>query len=132
MPHLTLYALEPQLAGREDALVAGLTDAVVAVYGEWARRLVAVRLVGVPSGRWAVGGVRGENVAPSVEFGIKAGALARPDGPEIAGRLAAGVTDVLAEVFGERFRDDIMIEFHPQHDARIALGGRLLDAAGSA
>ncbi|MFD2399762.1 hypothetical protein ACFSVJ_27505 [Prauserella oleivorans] len=32
MPHLTVHALEHQLAGREDKLIAALTDAVVEVY----------------------------------------------------------------------------------------------------
>ena len=57
MPHLTVLAAEAQLAGHEDTLITALTDAVVSVYGDWARPLVVIRLVGVPTGRWAVGGV---------------------------------------------------------------------------
>jgi hypothetical protein len=48
--------------------VAG--DAVVSVYGEWARGSVDVRLIGVPAGRWARGGVPIETAAPSVTFGM--------------------------------------------------------------
>ena len=58
MPHLTVHALEDDLAGREAALAEALTDSIAAVYGEWARELVTVQLIGVPVGRWAVGGPR--------------------------------------------------------------------------
>ena len=37
MPHLTARLPEARLAGHEPALIAALTDAVVGVYGEWAR-----------------------------------------------------------------------------------------------
>ena len=33
MPHVTLHALEGDLAGREPGLIGELTDAVVSVYG---------------------------------------------------------------------------------------------------
>ena len=46
MPHLTVHALEGDLAGREAALAAALTDSIAAVYGEWARELVTVQLIG--------------------------------------------------------------------------------------
>ena len=55
MPHLTARVPEAQLAGREAALITALTDAVVEVYGEWARDLVVVHLDGIPGGRWGVG-----------------------------------------------------------------------------
>ena len=50
MPHLTVHALEGDLAGREAALAAALTDSIAAVYGEWARELVTVRSSGYRSG----------------------------------------------------------------------------------
>ena len=56
MPHLTVYAPESVLTGREAPLIATLTDAVVAVYGDWAREHAVVLLIGVPPGRWGVGG----------------------------------------------------------------------------
>jgi hypothetical protein len=40
MPHVTLHALDEDLAGREPSLIKHLTNAVVSVYGEWARRSV--------------------------------------------------------------------------------------------
>lgn len=48
MPHLTVHALESDLSGRESALIEALTDAVVAVYGEWAREIAVVHLIGLP------------------------------------------------------------------------------------
>src|SRR5690348_11714438 len=68
MPHVTLHALESDLAGREPALFTELTEAVVSVYGEWARASVDVRLIGVPAGRWARGGQAVTSAAPSVAF----------------------------------------------------------------
>jgi phenylpyruvate tautomerase PptA (4-oxalocrotonate tautomerase family) len=56
MPHLTARVPEAQLAGREPALISALTDAVVEVYGPWARDIVVVHLDGVPKGRWGIGG----------------------------------------------------------------------------
>jgi len=48
---MTARLPEAQLAGHEPALIAALTDAVVQVYGEWARDLVVVHLDGIPQGR---------------------------------------------------------------------------------
>ena len=123
MPHLDVYALESDLAGHEDALIGGLTSAVAAVYGEWARPSVVVRLFGLPAGRWGIGGRAAEAPAPSVTFGIRADALERPDAPAILGALAGGVTDAIAGVLGEGLRG-ATVEFVPQHDDRIVGGAR--------
>ncbi|WP_436529533.1 tautomerase family protein [Actinoplanes sp. HUAS TT8] len=125
MPHLNVHAPENDLAGNEVALIAGLTEAVVAVYGEWARELVVVRLIGLPPHRWGVGGVPAAEPAPAVRFGIKEGAFHRPDSAELIGRLAAGVTDVLAAVIGERVRPGATIEFVATLPGRTATGGAL-------
>ncbi|MDR6317439.1 hypothetical protein [Actinoplanes couchii] len=37
MPHLSVHAPETDLTGNEPRLIAALTEAVVAVYGDWAR-----------------------------------------------------------------------------------------------
>ena len=89
MPHLTVHALESDLAGREGELIAGLTDAVVAVYGEWAREIAEVLLVGVPAGRWGIGGKVADVPAPRVTFGIRASIFDRPDAADVLGRLTA-------------------------------------------
>ena len=73
------------------------------VYGEWARPLVAVRLDGVPSGRWAVGGTVVDATGPEVTFGIRASALARADGTGIARRLVAGITDASSAYWAMSF-----------------------------
>lgn len=125
MPHLTVHALESDLAGREADLIEGLTEAVVAVYGEWARRIAVVRLVGVPAGRWGIGGRPAEAPAPAVTFGIRAAAFDRPDATELLGRLTAGVTDAVATVVGERVRPGVTVEFVGTPDGRTGVGGAL-------
>ncbi|MGI5130561.1 tautomerase family protein [Pseudonocardia sp. CA-107938] len=130
MPHLTVSVAESQLAGREAPLISALTDAVAAVYGEWARPLVVVQLVGLPAGRWAVGGrVVEAEAAPEVRFGIRAGALTRPDGPDIARRLVAAVTDAVAAGLGERLRKSVLVELAPQADDLVGVGGALVSDA---
>lgn len=126
MPHIVVHALENQLTGNETSLISALTEAVVSVYGEWARSLVAVRLDGVPSGRWAVGGTVVDATAPEVTFGIRASALSRADGPDIAKRLVAGLTDAVAGVLGKEFRENTLVELIPQRDDRVGVGGRLI------
>lgn len=126
MPHLTVHALEHQLAGHEEDLITTLTEAVAAVYGEWARAIAVVQLVGLPAGRWAVGGTSPETVAPSVTFGIRAEALTRPEAPDFLRRLAAGVTDAIAGVLGEGVRADTVVEFVGQRDDLTAVGGRIV------
>jgi phenylpyruvate tautomerase PptA (4-oxalocrotonate tautomerase family) len=123
VPHLDVYALESDLAGREEALIGGLTEAVVAVYGEWARAIAVVRLIGLPAGRWGIGGKPAVAPAPSVTFGINEKALARPDAAAIVAGLATGVTDALAEVIGEHVRDGVTIDFVGQAAELSAAGG---------
>lgn len=125
MPHLTLRAPEAQLAGREPALITVLTDAVVEVYGEWARDLVVVQLDGIPPGRWGVGGRAADDAAPAITFGIREAALTRPDGKEIAARLVAGLTDAVAGVLGEQARGGTSVELIATPAGRSGLGGAI-------
>lgn len=125
MPHLTARVPEAQLAGHEPALIAALTDAVVQVYGEWARDLVVVHLDGVPEGRWGVDGKAVDDVAPAVTFGIREAALARPDGNEIAARLVAALTDAVANVLGEQMRGGTSIELVATPEGRTGVGGAI-------
>src|SRR5690349_10571213 len=103
MPHLILHAVEADLAGREPELIAALTDAIVRVYGEWARGSASVQLIGLPPTRWAIGG-RPAQHATSVTFGIRATALSRPDADQIVKGLFTSITDAVASVFGEDAR----------------------------
>jgi phenylpyruvate tautomerase PptA (4-oxalocrotonate tautomerase family) len=128
MPHLTARVPEAQLAGREPALIAALTDAVVAVYGEWARGLVVVHLDGVPRGRWGLGGRAVDDAAPAITFGVREAALARPDGKEIAARLVAGLTGAVASVLGEQARGGTSVELVATPDGRSGLGGAVTHA----
>jgi phenylpyruvate tautomerase PptA (4-oxalocrotonate tautomerase family) len=89
VPHVTLYALEDQLTGREPALIHELTSAVVSVYGEWVRSSVDVRLIGIPAGRWARGGTAVSTAAPS---GTNLAVRARRAGHR---RPVTGLTPVL-------------------------------------
>lgn len=123
MPHLTARVPEAQLAGHESALIAALTDAVVEVYGDWARDLVVVHLDGVPKRRWGVGGHAVDNAAPAVTFGIREAALARPDGKEVAARLVAGMTDAVARVLGEQTRSGTSVELVATPEGRTGIGG---------
>ena len=123
MPHLSVHVLESDLAGRETALIDKLTDAVVAVYGEWARPIADVRLIGLPPHRWGIGGTPAQAPSPSVTFGIREAAFTRPDADEIVARLVAAVTDAVVEVFGERVRAGVTVELVATPAGRTAIGG---------
>jgi phenylpyruvate tautomerase PptA (4-oxalocrotonate tautomerase family) len=123
MPHLRVHALESDLAGHETALIEKLTDAVVAVYGQWARSSAVVQLIGLPQHRWGVGGRPAQAPAPSITFGIKEAALSRPDADEIVARLVAGVTDAIVAVFGERVRAGVTVELVGTPAGRTGIGG---------
>jgi phenylpyruvate tautomerase PptA (4-oxalocrotonate tautomerase family) len=125
MPHLTARLPEAQLAGREPALIAALTSAVVEVYGEWARDLVVVQLDGVPPGRWGIGGRAADDAAPAITFGIRETALTRPGGSQIAARLVAGITDAVARVLGEQARAGTSVELVATPEGRSGLGGAI-------
>jgi phenylpyruvate tautomerase PptA (4-oxalocrotonate tautomerase family) len=123
MPHLTVHALESDLAGRETELIGELTDAVVAVYGEWARSVAVVLLIGLPANRWGVGGAPARSSSPIVTFGIREAALSRPDADEIVARLVSGVTDAIVAVLGERVRAGVTVELIGEPAGRTGVGG---------
>ena len=125
MPHLAARVPEARLAGHEPALITALTDAVVQVYGEWARDLVVVHLDGIPRGRWGVGGKAADDAAPAITFGIRETALARHDGPQIAARLVASLTDAVASVLGEQTRGGTSVELVATPEGRTGLGGTI-------
>ncbi|MDG6108657.1 hypothetical protein Daura_24990 [Dactylosporangium aurantiacum] len=130
MPHVTLYALESELAGHEPAVIGALTDAVVSVYGEWARPSVDVRLIGIPAGRWARGGAALSTAAPSVTFGMREEVFARPDAAGVVARLVAAFTDAVTAVFGDDCRDDVLVELVGQPTSRSGLGGTVIADRG--
>jgi phenylpyruvate tautomerase PptA (4-oxalocrotonate tautomerase family) len=123
MPHLTVHALESDLAGRETDVIEALTDAVVAVYGDWARDIAVVYLIGLPASRWGIGGRLAQAPAPSVTFGIKEAAFSRPDAKELVARLISAVTDAVVAVFGERVRSGVTVELVGTPAGRTGIGG---------
>ena len=125
MPHLTVHALEGDLAGREAALAPALTDSIAAVYGEWARELVTVQLIGVPVGRWAVGGRLVGTASPAVTLGVREAMFARPDAEGAIRRLIASLTDAAASVFGEQSRARTTVELVATPAGRTGVGGVL-------
>ena len=122
MPHLTAHVPENRLAGAEPRLITALTEAIVGVYGEWARDLVAIRLDGVPAGRLARGGAA-VDTAVSVTLGIRAAAFDRPDAADLTARLAAALTDAVAEALGEVVRPGTTVELVPSPPERTFTGG---------
>jgi len=125
MPHLTARVPEARLAGHERALITALTNAVVQVYGEWARDLVVVHLDGTPAGRWGIGGNAADDAAPAITFGIREAALARPGGGEIAARLVSGLTDAVVSVLGEQARGGTSVELVATPEGRTGIGGTI-------
>ena len=127
MPHLTARVPEARLAGNEPALITALTDALVEVYGEWARDLVVVHLDGIPRGRWGIGGRTVDNAAPAITLGIREAALTRPGGSETAARLVAGFTDAVASVLGEQARRGTSVELVATPPGRSGVGGAIAE-----
>jgi phenylpyruvate tautomerase PptA (4-oxalocrotonate tautomerase family) len=125
MPHLTARVPEARLAGNEPALITALTDALVEVYGEWAREIVVVHLDGVPQGRWGIGGKAVDDAAPAITFGIREAALTRPGGDETAARLVAVLTDAVASVLGEQTRGGTSVELVATPPGRSGVGGAM-------
>ncbi|MGW2557390.1 tautomerase family protein [Streptomyces sp. NPDC001635] len=124
MPHLTVHLPENRLTGNEPMLLAALTDAVVDVYGEWARDLVSVRLTGVPAGRFAQGG-KAVDTNASVILGVRAGVFDRPDAAQITARLGTGLTDAITRVVGDDLRAGTMVELVASPPERTFVGGAL-------
>ena len=122
MPHLTVHVPENRLAGAEPRLITALTEAIVGVYGEWARDLVAVRLDGVPAGRLAQGGAAVDTCV-SVTLGIRAGAFDRPDAAQLSARLGAALTDAVAAALGENIRPGTTVELVPSPPERTFIAG---------
>jgi phenylpyruvate tautomerase PptA (4-oxalocrotonate tautomerase family) len=126
MPHVTLYALEDELAGREPGLIGELTSAVVSVYGGWVRSSVDVRLIGIPAGRWARGGATVTTAAPSVTFGMREEVFAREDAASVVAQLVSAFTEAVTAVFGDDCRDEVLVELVGQPTSRAGLGGKVI------
>jgi phenylpyruvate tautomerase PptA (4-oxalocrotonate tautomerase family) len=125
VPHLTVHVVEDDLAGRELELITGLTDAVVGVYGEWARELVDVQLIGLARNRWGRGGRAAEAMAPSLTLSMREAAFTRPDADAIVAALIASLTDAIAVILGPQFRAGVTVELAGVPAGRTGVGGLL-------
>jgi phenylpyruvate tautomerase PptA (4-oxalocrotonate tautomerase family) len=125
MPHCTLTLADEVLDGTvEGPLILALTDAIVSVYGDWARPLVVVGLVGIPTARFGVGGRVGVAPGPAVELQSRAGLFEQM--PDAAERLVPVLTDAVASVLGDEHRSSIGVTLIGVPDDRSGVGGALL------
>jgi phenylpyruvate tautomerase PptA (4-oxalocrotonate tautomerase family) len=122
VPHLTVHLPEDKLAGNESELITALTEAIVGVYGEWARDLASIRLSGVPAGRFAQGG-KAVDTTISLLMGVRAAAFDRPDAAEITAALAAALTDAITDVLGEDLRPGTTVELVASPQERTFVAG---------
>ena len=106
MPHFNVHMYEESLDGVvEGATIRALTDAVVAVYGERARSLAVVEILGVPRSRWGIGGAPAPDHRRIVTLHMREPALIE-DAPA---RLIATITDAMADVLGDSVRDHLVV-----------------------
>jgi phenylpyruvate tautomerase PptA (4-oxalocrotonate tautomerase family) len=124
MPHFSVQIREADLDGTtEPRLIRALTDAVAAVYGEWARAVAVVDLFGIPQGRSGIGGLPTDVNAPIVTLTTREGALHRPEIPDAAARLIASITDAVVTVFGEAVRPHVTVLVIGIPSGRSGVGG---------
>ena len=122
MPHFNVHMFEESLDGVvEGATIRALTDAVVAVYGERARSLAVVEILGVPRHRWGVGGVPAPDHSPIVTLNMREPALHLVD--EAPARLIATITDAMAGVLGDSVRDHLVVTVVGIPTGRSGVGG---------
>jgi phenylpyruvate tautomerase PptA (4-oxalocrotonate tautomerase family) len=124
MPHVEVRMVEEELGGGVEArVVAAMTDAVVSVYGEWVRPQAVVEILGVPRGRWGVGGVPGGPAAPRITLTVRERALEAPNG---ARNLIGALTAAVGEALGERARAGADVVLVGTARGRSGVGGVLV------
>jgi phenylpyruvate tautomerase PptA (4-oxalocrotonate tautomerase family) len=123
MPHLQVRLAEDVLDGTvEERLIAELTEAIVSVYGEWARPIAVVELVGIRPGRWGQGGVATAPV-PAVTLRIREEALLPPEGDARAARLIGALTDAVGRALGAPAAEHVTVDLLGVPAARSGVGG---------
>ena len=85
-----------------------------------------MQLIGLPAGRWAVGGQFLKTVSPAVTFGVREAVFTRPDAHELIPKLIASGTDAIASVFGQQSRAGITVELVATPAGRTGVGGVLV------
>lgn len=125
MPHYHVHVFEEQLDGEiEPKIIASLTEAVVRVFGERARALAVVEIVGVPAGRWGLGGVpRDERAMPVVTLSLREPAFHVPEVEDVPTQLIVSITDAMVEVFGEQVRPHVNVRLVGVPTGRSGVGG---------
>jgi len=93
---------------------------------------VEVRLIGIPTGRWARGGAAVTTAAPSVTFGMREEVFARHDAATVVAQLVSAFTQAVSSVFGDECRDDVLVELVGQPTSRSGLGGKVISERGAA
>ncbi|WP_406197506.1 hypothetical protein OH807_12195 [Kitasatospora sp. NBC_01560] len=125
MPHYSLHIREESLDGTvEPLLIRTLTDAVVSVFGEGVRPMVAVELIGVPQQRRGVGGLPTTEDAPQVTLSMREGAYHLDHVPDAPARLIAATTDALAVVLGEDVRRQTVVTIEGVPAGRSGVAGQ--------
>lgn len=108
MPHFNVQIFEEALDTEvETKLIRSLTEAVVDVYGDFARELAVVEIFGVPKSRWGVAGKPAGSVRPLVTLNMREPALSRPGVENPPARLIEAITNRVCEVLGEDVRKDV-------------------------
>lgn len=125
MPHYSVHIFEEALDGEvERQIIAELTEAVVRVFGERARELAVVEIVGVPSARCGLGGMPGdERAMPLVTLGMREPALNMPEVPDAPAQLIASITDAMVAALGERVRPHVNVTIAGVPTGRSGVGG---------
>jgi phenylpyruvate tautomerase PptA (4-oxalocrotonate tautomerase family) len=124
MPHFNVQIREEELDGKvEPKLIRALTEAVVTVYGEWARSVAVVELFGIPQRRWGIGGIPSESNAPIVTLNMREPALNLAEIDNAPARLIASTTDAMVTVFGESVRKHLTVLVVGVPAGRSGVGG---------
>ena len=114
MPHLQVQLAADELDGTvEPRLIASLTDAIVSVYGEWARPIAVVEIDPIATGRSGVGGTR-TAVAPILTMGVRAAALLPPEGDARAAALIDALTSAVGAVLGAPTAERTTVVVRPE------------------
>nr|WSY49071.1 hypothetical protein OG999_02180 [Streptomyces sp. NBC_00886] len=126
MPHFTVHISETALDTKvEQGLIRGLTDAVGSVYGEQFGHLVAVDLIGIRSGRRAIGGTATNQAAPNITLSLREAAYRHPRVPDAPARLIAAITGAVVGVLGEEVREQVTVSLSAVPEGRSGTGGQV-------
>lgn len=124
MPHFNVHMFEEALDGEvEPATIRALTDALVEVYGERARELAVVEILGIPRHRWGIGGTPAVEHRPTVTLHLREPAIHLvDDAPE---RLIAAITDAMARVLGDDIRAHLAVTIVGIPTGRSGVAGQV-------